>query len=293
MKLELNSDLFEYDIRGLLMAFFPWTKFDTDEQGEDDLCLSVFYVQPGNPACVDFKAVESGFLAAEISFTNGEKAYHRSVALDMADKKKAKTALKRALYGVLSEDAGHGLPWGTLTGIRPTKIAMGMLKEGASDEAVLQHMMGNLLVSDEKARLALEIAKREKPILAIAEEVGWSLYVGIPFCPSTCLYCSFSSFTIGAYRKKVAAYLEALSKELRAMAEEFQGRPLHSVYFGGGTPTSLEPEDLETLLKLVTELFDLSKVREFTVEAGRPDSITRRKLEVLKRYPVTRISINP
>lgn len=124
-------------------------------------------------------------------------------------------------------------------------------------------------------------------------ERGYSLYVGIPFCPTTCLYCSFTSYPIEKWRGRTGLYLEALFKELEYTARKMEGRPLDTVYFGGGTPTSLPAEDLEALLSRLEQLFDLSRVLEFTVEAGRPDSITPDKLKVLRDHGITRISINP
>ena len=124
-------------------------------------------------------------------------------------------------------------------------------------------------------------------------EEGFSLYVGIPFCPSVCSYCSFSSSPIDVWRDRVDGYLDALIRELKALGEMAAGRRPDTVYIGGGTPTTLEPEQMDRLLKAVTEYFDLSHTLEFTIEAGRPDSITEEKLRVIRRYPVTRISVNP
>ena len=124
-------------------------------------------------------------------------------------------------------------------------------------------------------------------------ENGYSLYIGIPFCPTTCLYCSFTSFPIGQWKGRARHYLDALYREMRATAEMMSGKTLDSVYIGGGTPTSLAAEELDWLLDSLEETFDLSGIKELTVEAGRPDSITREKLAVLKSHGVTRISINP
>ena len=176
MKFLTNTDLFEYDARGLLQAFFPWTRFSTDSTGDDPQCLSVFYFAEGMPEDLPEEERKAFLKAhaerAEVAFTDGEKHYERVIALDLRDRKKAKTALKQAVYGILSENAGRKLPWGTLTGIRPTKIAMDGLLRGQSGEEILAHMKDDLLVSDEKARLALSIARRERPILSIAGEEG-------------------------------------------------------------------------------------------------------------------------
>ena len=155
-------------------------------------------------------------------------------------------------------------------------------------------MKETYLASDEKIDLSIEIAAREKKLLEPLDyERGYSLYVGIPFCPTTCLYCSFTSYPIEKWRGRTGLYLEALFKELEYTARKMEGRPLDTVYFGGGTPTSLPAEDLEALLSRLEQLFDLSRVLEFTVEAGRPDSITPDKLKVLRDHGITRISINP
>ena len=148
--------------------------------------------------------------------------------------------------------------------------------------------------SEEKALLAIDIARREKRILAdIHYDKGYSLYIGIPFCPTTCLYCSFTSFPIFSWKTRVGEYLSALEKEIDFVREACRDKILDSVYIGGGTPTTLEPEEMRRLLKKIRESFDFSQVKEFTVEAGRADSITRDKLRVMKEYGVTRISVNP
>ena len=186
------------------------------------------------------------------------------------------------------------LPWGTLTGIRPTKIAMTKLDEGWKRDDIIRYMRDTYLTSREKIDLSIEIAEREKSLLsAVSYKDGYSLYVGIPFCPTTCLYCSFTSFPIGKWEGRTGLYLEALFKEMDYTAEKMKGRVLDTVYFGGGTPTSLCAEDIDKILEKVEKTFDLSQIKEFTVEAGRPDSITREKLEVLKKHGITRISINP
>lgn len=296
MKFLINSDLFEYDVRGLLQAFFPWTHFSTDAAEKDPQCLSVIYCT-GEPLPEEEEErrtfLKTHASCAEVAFSDGERHYRLSVPLDLSDRKTAKTKLKQAVYGILSENAGHLLPWGTLTGIRPTKIAMDGLLRGSSEEEILKHMEGDLLVSEEKARLALDIAKREKPILSVSEEEGYSLYIGIPFCPTTCLYCSFASSPIGEKAALVQPYLEALKEEISFTAERFRDLPLHSVYFGGGTPTALSCAQLEELLRMVRDSFDLSHSREWTVEAGRPDSLDEEKLRMMLRYPVSRISVNP
>ena len=194
----------------------------------------------------------------------------------------------------LCDYTGKTLPWGNLTGIRPTKLAMGMLAEGKEDAEIVAWLKAAHAVSDEKAQLSLDIARREKAILdRLHYEDGYSLYIGIPFCPTTCLYCSFTSYPIAVWRKRVDEYLQALFQEIDFVAETYKNKILDTVYIGGGTPTTLEAAGLDRLLQYVRDKFDFRQVTEFTVEAGRADSITREKLDVLKKHSVTRISVNP
>ena len=283
MRLLLDSDLYEYEIRGLYLAFFPGEKFETE--GTPDM-ENTLWIHEGKRS--------ENEQEISISFNYGGKVRERAVTLLLGDKKEAKTVFKRALYRVLSEATKKTLPWGTLTGIRPTKIPMAMLESGKSEIEIRRHMEEELLVSPGKTGLSLNIAKRELKLLdRLDKKEGWSLYIGIPFCPSICLYCSFSSFALDAYKNIVGDYLRALEKELMYVAEAFKGRPLQTIYFGGGTPTTLSPSELSFLLTRITELFDLSDLLEWTVEAGRPDSLTREKLLALQAAPVSRISVNP
>lgn len=212
---------------------------------------------------------------------------------------------KKRIYDHLRKLVGRDLPWGFLTGVRPSKRAMSMLENGHSDNEIREKFQNSYMVSNERAVLALEIAKNERRILKKLDAYnGYSLYLGIPFCPTTCLYCSFTSYPIVGARKqgKVEKYLEALKKEIRETKsllmeagksdKRFLKSPT-SVYFGGGTPTSLNSDELDDLLGELINTFDLEETYEFTVEAGRPDSIDLEKLQVLKKHGVNRISINP
>ena len=212
---------------------------------------------------------------------------------DGRSKKELHEAFKCTLYTKLSAQLNKTLPWGYLTGVRPSKIAYTLLEKGADREQILEEFTKKHLVSEKKAQLALQVAQTEKSILEKMDyKNGYSLYIGIPFCPTTCLYCSFTSYSLAAYQSKVQPYLEALLKEMKYVSEAMRGRRLDTVYFGGGTPT-LSAGQLDMLLTELERQFDLSACRELTVEAGRPDSITYEKLCVLKAHHVDRISINP
>ena len=213
---------------------------------------------------------------------------------DGRSKKELHEAFKCTLYTKLSAQLNKTLPWGYLTGVRPSKIAYTLLEKGADREQILEAFTKKHLVSEKKAQLALQVAQTEKSILEKMDyKNGYSLYIGIPFCPTTCLYCSFTSYSLAAYQSKVQPYLEALLKEMKYVSEAMRGRRLDTVYFGGGTPTTLSAGQLDMLLTELERQFDLSVCRELTVEAGRPDSITYEKLCVLKAHHVDRISINP
>ncbi|MCI9137352.1 MAG: coproporphyrinogen dehydrogenase HemZ [Lachnospiraceae bacterium] len=216
------------------------------------------------------------------------------VKTDFSERKETKNQLKQCLYQLLSEYTGTSLPWGTLTGIRPVKIPTLMLEQGKEEAEIKTYMTETYLASEQKIDLSIEIAKREMELLRqIDYQNGYSLYVGIPFCPSICSYCSFSSSPIGAWEERVDDYLTALEREIDFTADACRDRKLNAVYIGGGTPTTLSSSQLDRLLSKIKRSFNFSNLLEYTVEAGRPDSITREKLEVLRSYGISRISINP
>ena len=283
--IKCNKAQFEYDIHALIKAFYPeWDlKVLTPESVVRD--RKVREIVPVMELCF-----EEDKVIFKTQFAH-EYVWNLTEKLEAAA---YKNALKRFLYTSLREETGISLPWGNLTGIRPTKIAMTMMEQGKSDEEIKAFLREEHFVSEEKIELGMEIAKRESEILSrLHYEDGYSLYIGIPFCPTTCLYCSFTSFPISVWKDRVADYLTALEKELEAVARMYEGRILDTVYIGGGTPSSLSAEELDRLLTKLKATFDFRTVQEFTVEAGRADSITEEKLRVLYRHGVTRISVNP
>lgn len=317
-----NKAQYEYDIHSLIKAFYPEKEvrvltpdsivknkklleepvaveliFDVDKTDLifDKAVLSKEAVKSGaaGNAAVGEKA-ERGTADGKRGGESGHKKSRYTWYTDGIKEADYKNKFKRFLYTSLSEETGISLPWGNLTGIRPTKIAMAMLEQGKEAEEINAYLEKEHLVSHEKALLSIEIAKREMKILKpLHYENGYSLYIGIPFCPTTCLYCSFTSFPITLWKARVSEYLSALEKEIDFIADEYRHKTLDAVYIGGGTPTSLTAEELSRLLTKVKNSFDFSTVQEFTVEAGRADSITIEKLRVLYGHGVTRISVNP
>ncbi len=186
-------------------------------------------------------------------------------------------------------------PWGILTGIRPVKIACKQIKSGMSPAETVEYFINEFGASREKAELAVRVAEIELPIIDAMDNKGISIYIGIPFCPTRCLYCSFVSNSVANGAKYIPDYLECLKKEIAYTANIIKQNKniIESVYIGGGTPTTLSAEQLSSLFDSVFSEFDLSKNKEFTVEAGRPDTITSEKIKTIKNYGINRISINP
>ncbi len=276
---------FDYDIHSLVKAFFP--ECDVSVLGPDD--------EKDKSSSEGYPDISISFGEEEIFLTiMGDKTFGHKVEISPDyDRTVIKNLLKRLIYTGLFGLTGKTLPWGTLTGIRPTKIPMQFLDD-TSDEEIREYMKEVYMLSDEKLDLCIDIAKREHRILkSIDNKDSYSLYIGIPFCPTRCLYCSFTSYPIATCRDKVPGYLNALFREMDEVSKLCEGKHLNSVYIGGGTPTALEADELDRLLSKLESTFDLRNIRELTVEAGRPDSITADKLRALKKHNVTRISVNP
>lgn len=198
------------------------------------------------------------------------------------------------LYKLLCDFTGLTQPWGILTGVRPVKL-LRRLAEESSEEQAVKKFEKDFFVSNEKIALSRETEHNERKILELSKPESFSLYVGIPFCPSRCSYCSFVMASIERAEKLIEPYTKLLCEEIKRTAEIASklGLRLETVYFGGGTPTTLSAEQLDTVLGTVNKSFDMSTCREFTVEAGRPDTIDIAKLFALKENKVDRISINP
>ena len=268
---ELSRPNLEYDMNALLKSFYPP---ETVEMAEAPNENGIFIV----------RVIKDGEKIIDIEMPD---------RMD-TDKSNFKNELRRRVYTELRRITGKELPWGILNGIRPTKLVREKLMSGASREEASFYMKDVYLASNEKAELAVDIAQREIDILSkLHTSGGYSLYIGIPFCPTTCLYCSFTSYPIGMWRERVQDYLEALFKEIDFTADMMKDKILDTIYIGGGTPTTLEPSEFRQLFERIYAKFDTSHLIEFTVESGRADSITEDKLKVMKEYGVTRISVNP
>lgn len=277
IQIQCKETLYTYNLYHITKAFFPNAEIKQCVDAEQEPLVRIV-LDDGSCFLLDAKEFEE----------NQKKE-------DAQEKKKIVTKM---VYRFLSEKTGQEMAWGMLTGVRPTKLAMHQMENGMNEAQAKAFLQEVYCVSEKKAGLAVDIACREKALLSKLDYLnGFSLYVGIPFCPSICSYCSFSSSPIDVWSPRMDDYLKALCIELHHIAKETEGKTLNTIYIGGGTPTTLTAKQLEKLLNVVDELF-LNEERgaellEYTVEAGRPDSITKEKLEVICSHPVTRISVNP
>ena len=288
-----NDREYDYDVRAIALAFYERTKivevtkeeFEEQEWEKDDLLLTLVYTK---------KRIQ-GWLKGKVGIEGTEeRAVSEEVVCDYEDHKGSRNAVCRFLYRLFEKYTGRSLPWGMLTGIRPTKIIMKWMEEEKDSAKLEQRFRETYLADPQKANLCRRVAQREKVLLESRPfEKEYSLYIGIPFCPTTCLYCSFTSFPVSRFGDRMRAYLDALYKELAFVAKHHRDKKLTTIYIGGGTPTALDEECLSKLMNMIHELFPVEESEEFTVESGRPDSITKEKFRILKEAGVTRISINP
>ena len=314
-----KETVYTYNIFHMVKAFFPEAEIrqTVDEEQEPLVNLvldggSYFSVMPdlsvrtgvwgtaGRLLRPEDDAVEQNAFRREDGLRDQAQGSsdHGALCLPNGDKNERKKQVTRRIYDCLSAYTGEQLAWGTLTGVRPVKLAMSRLESGDGAEETAAFLKREYQVSEEKAWLAARIAERERALLGRLDyKNGFSLYIGIPFCPSICSYCSFSSSPIRLWKDRVEDYLEALFREIRAIGHMTSGKKPDTVYIGGGTPVTLEASQLDRLLSLVEDTFSEAisgkGLLEYTVEAGRPDGITQEKLEVLRRHGISRISINP
>lgn len=259
-----------------------------DEAGEGDWCRSLLSEQDGEAV---------GHAIACIGGVTHESARRASVAgLGPLDYKRVITELvKMTVYDAVVPALAQPPVWGSLTGVRPAKLARGLIERGMSRGEAAAHLREHFYVSPERTALTIRAAATAMELDKAIGPDDISLYVGIPFCPSRCYYCSFVSSTTAQSGHLIEPYLDTLCREIAETAALVReaGKRVQSVYIGGGTPTTLSEQQLTRLLKTLEQNFDFSRLREYTVEAGRPDTITPGKLRALRAAGVGRVSINP
>ena len=289
--LEQNAENYNNDIRAMLQAFFDNEKVVLTKE-DTRLSLKVEYTSDSD---VETQVANGGYVTYTLEDEDGYRA-SKTVVVDYMNKKVARNPLKATLYHMLSDYTGKQLPWGSMTGVRPTKIATECLENGKNEEEIRHLYTNTYLTIPQKADICIEVAKKEQELFKdFCYDEEYCIYIGIPFCPSRCLYCSFTSYPIAQYADKVEDYLQALYKEMKfvASAQAYKNKRLVAVYIGGGTPSALSEKQLQGLVSRLQSTFDMQYVREFCVECGRPDSITMDKLVTLRQLGVERISINP
>ncbi len=280
MQLCLINNSFRYEIEKLIRIFFPFEKIELCETLTDRCVV---------PKIVDDTAFATFYFNGKVY-----KSERQIENINGAIEKDKELFLALAVYDCLIKATDYSCDWGILTGIRPAKL-LSRLRKSMGEDKAREYFKEYLKVTDKKLDLCLDTLKGEGEITSLSRPDSFSLYISIPFCPSRCSYCSFVSHSVENSQKLMPEYVEHLCKELVVTAKiaKQNNLRLETVYMGGGTPTTLNAEQLKTVLQTVKDNFDLSFLREYTVEAGRPDTVTKEKLEAIKSFGVTRISINP
>ncbi len=287
MILEMRGHGFRFEMENICRLFLPQEKIRVTDGGEAAGGVIA-------STCLD-KGEEETRLTCRLRLDDFCEELSDTVANDRPDYRDAcELQLATLLYRLFVRLFGFAPPWGVITGVRPVKLLRSFTREMGEEKAAAA-FRDRLLVSPEKLALCCRTLAVEDEILALSRPESFSLYISIPFCPTRCDYCSFVSQTVERAARLIPQYVELLAKEIAhtgALAKAL-GLRLETVYFGGGTPTTLTAEQLAFLLRTVEAHFDLSHLREYTVEAGRPDTVTEDKLRTLRAAGVTRVSINP
>lgn len=285
MILNIKNHPFHYEMEKLTRIFFP----DSDFKVIDGCDETADYITTERK---EFEKYNTVFVKISVGHYIDEKSEDVAFCEDYETVCERRMAV--ILYDVLCAFTGYTPPWGILTGVRPAKL-MNMLIDKYGEAEAVRTFTEDLMVTKEKTSLALSVAGKERPIIEKSAENSFSLYVSIPFCPTRCSYCSFVSQANEQAKKLLPQYVEKLCEEIKITGEEVKklGLKLESVYWGGGTPTTLSASQYEKISSAIAESFNVSQSEEYTVEAGRPDSITKDKLLAIKKSGATRISINP
>ena len=304
MKIWLTSDNVDWDpsryhyaAEQMLFTLFPGEKPEYPEAPAPTSLVSednavIFTLHRGKKL-----TNMSALLLREGRWNNGVVRFD-STELDAPEEQACRTvqrALMQAFYKAGTMLLGHDLPWGSLTGVRPVKLPTKALLEGATPQEARKELEKTYHVAPLRSELAVDCAKESVKALKSLQTDEVSLYIGIPFCPSRCIYCSFISAAVDKCLPLVEPFVEALCREIQATGALLRetGRALRTIYMGGGTPTTLSAPQLDRVLTALEQHIDLSRCTEFTVEAGRPDTITEEKLTVLAKHRVGRVSVNP
>ena len=288
MKLILNGNINVYYLQTLCMIFFPGEKFGASEaENPDAPILKLDLVENADGICATAEVTADGRSATASKMLSFSEKYDRD--------KTAKLVCGMAVLSACGELMGYRPSWGMLTGVRPSKVATELLQSGMSKTRVKKTLASDYLVIPKKAALATDVALCEQKLIGNVHPLDCSVYIAIPFCPTRCSYCSFVSYTSKKLLALIPEYLIRLAEDVRKTFAKINemGLRVKTVYIGGGTPTILEADQLRYLLSAVAESTDVSALEEYTLESGRPDTITAEKFAIAKEYGVTRVCVNP
>ena len=291
MILNINGDISRYYAESLVLLFFPGSKFPEDSTLDTDkIIVNITARIKGDSACSQVTITDDIGTVVEASYSVPSE-----ICLGKSDEMKLKIASGGAMLKAGSDYTGVFPPWGMLTGVRPAKMASDFINSGCDQNQAEKALCDIFMCNPSKAKMAVLTAERENLFITEKARGECSVYIAIPFCPSKCSYCSFVSFTSERLLSLIPQYLISLIFDIRSRFELIKslGLRVSTVYIGGGTPTVLSADQLHVLLKTISECIDINDLDEFTLEAGRPDTITAEKLDVAKKYGVTRISVNP
>ena len=286
MPVVLIGNNFKYEIEATLKLFFSTARFSF----YDDISFA-----QGDNYILASAVPDNGLsLVAEVCL-DGEKKTAVNLLPPDTDKNTAEHELCRLIFHILREKTGINPPWGLMTGIRPIKKVTELIEKNMPDDDIKNSLRKHFEISDDKLSLAMLTAKNQYPLLQKIDKNAVSLYISIPFCPSRCSYCSFVSHSMDSAIKLMPEYVASLCKELEITGKIINEMniKIDTIYFGGGTPTSLSARDIKTIMECVEKNFDIQNVREYSFEAGRPDTITEEKLRIIKELGADRISVNP
>ena len=288
MKLYIDGEINEYYVQTLCMIFFPGSKFSPDEQEDENTPVLHLKIERGEEEVQVRAALSLGERSSE-----QERTYRYKE--DITRSRVEKMAVGDAIIAAGGDLLGYRPVWGMLTGVRPTKVAMEMYRAGMPKTAIKKTLTGEYFIIPKKASLLTDVAVNESKLIGTPDKKDCSMYISIPFCPSRCAYCSFVSYTSPHLLSLIPSYLERLTRDVAKSLANIRemGMHLKTIYIGGGTPTILSAEQLAALLSVIEKGCDVSSLDEFTLEAGRPDTITAEKLAVAKSFGVGRISVNP
>ena len=293
--IRLQGHLYEYDIKEMLRQYFPKENIQTIEDLNKTNKNSIIII---NGLGVKKDYYQFYTMIQRDNQIISKEIIQLSAPFFESDKEKQKwekRKLKSTLYNSMKKEFSKSLPWGILTGIRPSKIVHKLMDEGKKEKNIVDILKSEYLLSDQKIELLMNVARQERDIIYPIDKNKISIYIGIPFCPSRCVYCSFLSSTIQKDRTILKKYLKALHYEIREIGKYIneQSLTIECVYIGGGTPTVLDASELKELLDILDQTFKMDKVLEYTLEAGRPDTIDKEKLTIALEHGIKRISINP